>query len=244
MIGPISGRLDAARLWRELRAMAFSRGFWMVRLALLVGGLAGCAAEPRQPVSPAQRFTLLEHVQVVGACVLESGGVSARYAGFVERWRDVRKGRDLLHGSVSTVDRFADPGRTGHRPPLSIQFGETDVAPLSAGQLVLTGTSEGSQPSRAATGEPARARAGLVPPAQRAEWCRAPHRTGGGRPADPSPGAPDERLVAPGAGSPAPAGLAAARVAPRPECYRTPARSSPSKARTWSTTSSGDCRSP
>jgi hypothetical protein len=149
MIGPISGRLDAARLWREVRAMAFSRGFWLVRLALLVGGLAGCAAEPGQPVSPAQRFTLLEHVQVVGACVLESGGVSARYAGFVERWRDVRKGRDLLHGSVSTVDRFADPGRTGHRPPLSIQFGETDVAPLSAGQLVLTGTSEGSQPSRA-----------------------------------------------------------------------------------------------
>jgi uncharacterized lipoprotein YbaY len=129
--------------------MAFSRGFWLVRLALLVGGLAGCAAEPGQPVSPAQRFTLLEHVQVVGACVLESGSVSARYAGFVERWRDVKRGRDLLHGSVSTVDRFVDPGRAGNRPPLSIQFGEIDVAPLTAGQLVLTGVSEGSQPSRA-----------------------------------------------------------------------------------------------
>jgi hypothetical protein len=129
--------------------MASSPGFRAVALAVLVGGLAGCAAEPRQSASPGPRFTLLEHVQVAGACVLESGGASARYAGFVERWRDVRKGRDLLHGSVSTVDRFVDPGRTGHRPPLSIQFGEIDVAPLTAGQLVLTGVSEGSQPSRA-----------------------------------------------------------------------------------------------
>src|SRR5216684_4213969 len=149
MIGRISGRLDAARLWRERSAMASSPGFRAVALAVLVGGLAGCAAEPRQSASPGPRFTLLEHVQVAGACVLESGGASARYAGFVERWRDVRKGRDLLHGSVSTVDRFVDPGRTGHRPPLSIQFGEIDVAPLTAGQLVLTGVSEGSQPSRA-----------------------------------------------------------------------------------------------
>ena len=129
--------------------MASSPVFRAVALAVLVGGLAGCAAEPRQSASPGPRFTLLEHVQVAGACVLESGGASARYAGFVERWRDVRKGRDLLHGSVSTVDRFVDPGRTGHRPPLSIQFGEIDAAPLTAGQLVLTGVSEGSQPSRA-----------------------------------------------------------------------------------------------
>jgi hypothetical protein len=129
--------------------MASSPVFPAVALAVFVGGLAGCAAEPRQSASPGPRFTLLEHVQVAGACVLESGGASARYAGFVERWRDVRKGRDLLHGSVSTVDRFVDPGRTGHRPPLSIQFGEIDVAPLTAGQLVLTGVSEGSQPSRA-----------------------------------------------------------------------------------------------
>lgn len=129
--------------------MASLLGFRTVALALLVGGLAGCAAEPRQPGSPGLRFTLLEHVQVAGACVQESGGASARYAGFVERWRDVKKGRDLLHGAVSTVDRFVDPGRAGHRPPLSIQFGEIDVAPLTAGQLVLTGVSEGSQPSRA-----------------------------------------------------------------------------------------------
>ena len=135
--------------------MASSPVFRAVALAVLVGGLAGCAAEPRQSASPGPRFTLLEHVQVAGACVLESGGASARYAGFVERWRDVRKGRDLLHGSVSTVDRFVDPGRTGHRPPLSIQFGEIDAAPLTAGQLVLTGVSEGSQPSRATcTGAP------------------------------------------------------------------------------------------
>src|SRR5260370_224643 len=129
--------------------MASLRGFRTVALALLVGGLAGCAAEPRQPGSPALRFTLPQHVQVAGACVPESGGASARYAGFVGRWRDVKKGRALLHGSVSTVDRFVDPGPVGHRPPLSIQFGEIDVAPLTAGQLVLTGVSEGSQPSRA-----------------------------------------------------------------------------------------------
>jgi len=129
--------------------MASSPVFRAVALAVLVGGLAGCAAEPRQSASPGPRFTLLEHVQVAGACVLESGGASAHYAGFVERWRDVRKGRVFLNGSVSTVDRFVDPGRTGHRPPLSIQFGEIDVAPLTAGQLVLTGVSEGSQPSRA-----------------------------------------------------------------------------------------------
>src|SRR5258708_33696912 len=129
--------------------MVSLRSSGSVTRALLAGGLAGCAAEPGQRGEPALRFTLLEHVQVAGACVLESGGASARYAGFVERWRDVKKGRDLLHGSVSTVDRFVDPGRAGHRPPLSIQFGEIDVAPLTAGQLVLTGVSEGSQPSRA-----------------------------------------------------------------------------------------------
>lgn len=129
--------------------MASSRAFRTLTLALVVGGLAGCAAEAPPPASSAQRFTLLEHVQVAGACVLENGGASARYAGFVERWHDVKKGRDLLHGSVSTVERFVDPGRTGHRPPLSIQFGEIDAAPLTAGQLVLAGVSEGSQPSRA-----------------------------------------------------------------------------------------------
>src|SRR4029077_12106209 len=105
--------------------------------------------EPRQPGSPAARFTLLEHVQVSGACVLDDGGGSARYAGFVERWQDVKKGKSLLHGSVSPVARSADPPRSGHRPPLSIQFGETDAAPLSAGQLSLTGVSEGADPRRA-----------------------------------------------------------------------------------------------
>ena len=133
--------------------MAHSRRRPVVRpavgLAALVWLLSACSTEPRQPGSPAARFTLLEHVQVSGACVLDDGGGSARYAGFVERWQDVRKGKSLLHGSVSTVDRFVDPGRAEHRPPLSIQFGEIDVAPLTAGQLVLTGVSEGSQPSRA-----------------------------------------------------------------------------------------------
>lgn len=118
-------------------------------LTLVLAALVGCSAEPRPSASAAARFTLLEHVQVAGACVLENGGGSARYAGFVERWRDVKKGRDLLHGSVSTLDRFVDAGRTGPRPPLSIQFGETDAAPLTAGQLVLTGSTEGTQRSRA-----------------------------------------------------------------------------------------------
>lgn len=133
--------------------MAHSRRRPVVRpavgLAALVWLLTACSTEPRQPGSPAARFTLLEHVQVAGACVLDDGGGSARYAGFVERWQDVRKGKSLLHGSVSTVDRFADPPRSGHRPPLSIQFGETDAAPLSAGQLSLTGVSEGADPRRA-----------------------------------------------------------------------------------------------
>lgn len=118
--------------------------------AALVWVLAGCAAEPPPAAAPARRFTLLEHVRVAGACALENGGAPARYSGFIERWRDVKKGRDLLHGSVSNFDRFTDSGRPGqHRPPLSIQFGETDAGPLTAGHLVLKGLTEGSQPSPA-----------------------------------------------------------------------------------------------
>jgi len=118
-------------------------------LAVLVWMLAACTAEPRQAVAPARRFTLLEHVQVTGACVPENGGQAARYTGFIERWHDVQKKRELLHGSVSNFDRFIDPGRPGDRPPPSIHFGETDAAPLTADHLVLKGLSGGSQPSPA-----------------------------------------------------------------------------------------------
>jgi hypothetical protein len=121
----------------------------MLTLAALGWMLAACTAEPRQAVSPARRFTLLEHVQVTGACVPENGGQSARYTGFIERWHDVQKGRDLLHGSVSNFDRFIDPGRPGDRPPPSIQFGETDATLLAADHLVLKGLSGGSPPSPA-----------------------------------------------------------------------------------------------
>lgn len=127
--------------------MARSAMTRMLTLAALGWMLAACTAEPRQAVSPTRRFTLLEHVQVTGACVPESGGQSARYTGFIERWHDVQKGRDLLHGSVSNFDRFIDPGRPGDRPPPSIQFGETDATSLTADHLVLKGLSGGSQPS-------------------------------------------------------------------------------------------------
>lgn len=120
-----------------------------VTVAALVCGLTACTGDPRQPDSPARRFTLLEHVQVAGVCAPENGGDPARYSGFVERWQDVKKGRSLLHGSVSNFDRFIDPGRPGQRPPPSIQFGETDAAPLTAKQLVLKGLSGGSQPGQA-----------------------------------------------------------------------------------------------
>lgn len=129
--------------------MARSAMTRMLTLAALGWMLAACTAEPRQAVSPARRFTLLEHVQVTGACVPENGGQSARYTGFIERWHDVQKGRDLLHGSVSNFDRFIDPGRPGDRPPPSIQFGETDATPLAADHLVLKGLSGGSPPSPA-----------------------------------------------------------------------------------------------
>ena len=129
--------------------MARSAMTRMLTLAAFGWLLAACTAEPRQAVSSARRFTLLEHVQVTGACVPESGGQSARYTGFIERWHDVQKGRDLLHGSVSNFDRFIDPGRPGDRPPPSIQFGETDATPLTADHLVLKGLSGGSPPSPA-----------------------------------------------------------------------------------------------
>ena len=109
----------------------------MLTLAALGWMVAACTAEPGRAAAPARRFTLLEHVQVTGACVPESGGQPARYSGFVERWHDVLKRRDLLHGSVSNFDRLIDPGRPGDRPPPSIQFGETDATPLAADHLVL-----------------------------------------------------------------------------------------------------------
>ena len=121
----------------------------MLTLAALGWMLAACTAEPGRAAAPARRFTLLEHVQVTGACVPESGGQSARYTGFIERWHDVQKGRDLLHGSVSNFDRFIDPGRPGDRPPPSIQFGETDATPLAADHLVLKGLAGGSPPTPA-----------------------------------------------------------------------------------------------
>jgi len=129
--------------------MARSAMTRMLTLAALGWTLAACTAEPRQAVAPARRFTLLEHVQVTGACAPENGGQAARYTGFIERWHDVQKRRDLLHGSVSNFDRFIDPGRPGDRPPPSIQFGETDATPLATDHLVLKGLAGGSPPSPA-----------------------------------------------------------------------------------------------
>lgn len=96
--------------------MAHSAMTPAVTLASLVWMLAACTADPGRAAAPARRFALLEHVQVTGVCVPEGGGPAARYTGFVERWHDAQKGRDLLHGSVSNFDRVIDPGRPGDRP--------------------------------------------------------------------------------------------------------------------------------
>ncbi len=104
-------------------------------------------ADDRLPGS-GERFTLLEHVQVVGSCFEDHVGEPASYAGFVDKWRDGKKNRDLLHGSVANFDR--PDAAAKYHPPAAIQFGEVGADRLGGTRLVLKGLTNGDRP-RAAT---------------------------------------------------------------------------------------------
>ena len=119
-------------------------------LAALLAAFTGCRMESPTPASTTRdRFVLLEHVRVTGSCFVDNGGEPARYAGFVERWHDGRKDRDLLHGSVSNLDRLVETDAKKPRPPAFIQFGEVAADQLAGNRLVLKGFAEGRRPSEA-----------------------------------------------------------------------------------------------
>jgi hypothetical protein len=117
--------------------------------ALLLSPAAG-RADGRPPAAPGERFTLVEHVLVAGSCFEDHVGESASYAGFIDRWHDGKKNRDLLHGSVANFDRpnAAEPKK--YLPPAAIQFGEVGADPLARSRVVLKGLASGDRP-RAAT---------------------------------------------------------------------------------------------
>ena len=111
--------------------------------ALAAGLLAACGASPQQIVS-SERFTLIEHMQVVGACAEEGAGASTvRYAGYVDRWRDTQKNQELLQGSVTAVDRFREPAGQRTRAPYSIQFGDVGAPNIQGERIVLKGLTDG-----------------------------------------------------------------------------------------------------
>jgi hypothetical protein len=116
--------------------------------ALLLIPTAG-PAEDRPPAS-GERFTLVEHVQVVGSCFEDHVGEPATYAGFIDQWRDGKKNQDLLHGSVANFDRPNAAAPTKYHPPAAIQFGEVGADQLAGSRLVLKGLTSGDRP-RAAT---------------------------------------------------------------------------------------------
>jgi hypothetical protein len=134
--------------------------------ALLLIPAAG-RADDRPPPS-GERFTLVEHVQVVGSCFEDHVGEPASYAGFIDQWRDGKKNQDLLHGSVANFDRPNAAAK--YHPPAAIQFGEVGADQLAGSRLVLKGLTSGDRP-RAATctldvrkrERPARAGAGVIP---------------------------------------------------------------------------------
>jgi hypothetical protein len=114
--------------------------------ALLLIPVVG-RADDRLPGS-GERFTLLEHVQVVGSCFEDHVGEPASYAGFIDKWRDGTKNQDLLHGSVANFDR--PDAAAKYHPPAAIQFGEVGADRLEGTRLVLKGLTNGDRP-RAAT---------------------------------------------------------------------------------------------
>lgn len=115
--------------------------------ALLLVPAAG-QADDRPPAS-GERFTLVEHVQVVGSCFEDHVGESAKYAGFIDRWHDVKKNRDLLHGSVANFDRPNAATPKKYLPPPAIQFGEIAADQLAGNRVVLQGLASGDRPSAA-----------------------------------------------------------------------------------------------
>jgi hypothetical protein len=125
-----------------------TRGPVVLGVTVALPMLAACGMEPTHAPA-AGRFTLMEHVQVVGSCFDDRGGDAARYTGFLERWRDTKDNRELLHGSVSNFDRpnAAQPMKPG--PPASIQFGEVTAERLSADRVVLKGLATGNPPREA-----------------------------------------------------------------------------------------------
>jgi len=122
-----------------------ARGPIVLAVTAALPMLASCNMEPARAPA-AGRFTLMEHVQVVGSCFEDRGGEGARYTGFLERWRDSKGNRELLHGSVSNFDRpnAAQPTKPG--PPASVQFGEVSADRLAADRVVLKGLATGTPP--------------------------------------------------------------------------------------------------
>jgi hypothetical protein len=114
--------------------------------ALLLIPAAGRADD--RPSPSGERFTLVEHVQVVGSCFEDHVGEPASYAGFIDQWRDGKKNQDLLHGSVANFDRPNAAAK--YHPPAAIQFGEVGADQLAGSRLVLKGLTSGDRP-RAAT---------------------------------------------------------------------------------------------
>jgi hypothetical protein len=112
--------------------------------------LAACGTESPPHAPAVGRFTLMEHVRVAGFCFEDHAGEPARYTGFLERWRDTRSNRDLLHGSVSNFDRPSGAQPAKYQPPASVQFGEATAERLEANRVVLKGLATG-QPPREAT---------------------------------------------------------------------------------------------
>jgi hypothetical protein len=120
-----------------------------VRLVALAACLlAACGSPPQQLVS-SNRFNLIEHMQVVGSCSEDQAGESARYVGYVDRWHDVQKNRELVQGSVTAVDRFAEAPGKRTRAPYSIQFGDVGPPKIEGSRLVLKGLTDGSRPADA-----------------------------------------------------------------------------------------------
>lgn len=117
-------------------------------LALLLTLAAGGPESSAQP-APGERFTLVEHVQVSGTCFEDHVGEPAPYSGFVDRWRDRTKNRDLLHGSVANFDRPSAAEPKKYRPPAAIEFGEVGADQLIGTRVVLKGLTSGPKPTAA-----------------------------------------------------------------------------------------------